>query len=75
MCFFLNGVTFIAVIEGLLMMRLPPFHRPTHLPSAGEHAWTRPDRLTEPASGAFLALVRNWEAMMLARSRTPPASE
>ena len=39
MCFFLNGVTFIAVIAGLLMMRLPPFHRPTHLPSAGEHAW------------------------------------
>jgi MFS family permease len=38
-CFFLNGVTFIAVIAGLLMMRLPPFHRPTHLPSAGEHAW------------------------------------
>src|SRR5438093_9547945 len=21
------------------MMRLPPFHRPSHLPSAGEHAW------------------------------------
>ena len=42
---------------------------------AGEHVWLRPDRLTEPASGAFLALVRNWEAMMLARSRTPPASE
>ena len=39
MCFFLNGVTFVAVIAGLLMMRLPPFHRPTHLPSAGEHAW------------------------------------
>lgn len=39
MCFFLNGVTFIAVIAGLLMMRLPPFHRPMHLPSAGEHAW------------------------------------
>jgi MFS family permease len=39
MCFFLNGVTFIAVIAGLLMMRLPPFHCPTHLPSAGEHAW------------------------------------
>ena len=39
MCFFLTGVTFIAVIAGLLMMRLPPFHRPTHLPSAGEHAW------------------------------------
>jgi len=39
MCFFLNGVTFVAVIAGLLMMRLPPFHRPTHFPSAGEHAW------------------------------------
>ncbi len=39
MCFFLNGVTFIAVIAGLMMMRLPPFHRPMHVPSAGEHAW------------------------------------
>jgi MFS family permease len=39
MCFFLNGLTFVAVIAGLLMMRLPPFQRPTHLVSAGEHAW------------------------------------
>jgi MFS family permease len=39
MCFFLNGVTFIAVIAGLLMMRLPPFQRPLHAVSAGEHAW------------------------------------
>ena len=39
MCFFLNGVTFIAVIAGLLMMRLPPFERPAHAVSAGEHAW------------------------------------
>jgi MFS family permease len=38
-CFFLNGVTFIAVIAGLLMMRLPPFKRPAHVVSAGEHAW------------------------------------
>jgi MFS family permease len=38
-CFFLNGVTFIAVIAGLLMMRLPPFQRPAHAVSAGEHAW------------------------------------
>src|SRR5204862_708868 len=28
MCFFLNGVTFVAVIVGLLMLRLPPFERP-----------------------------------------------
>ena len=28
MCFFLNGLTFVAVIAGLLMMRLPPFQRP-----------------------------------------------
>jgi MFS family permease len=38
-CFFLNGVTFIAVIAGLSMMRLPPFKRPAHVVSAGEHAW------------------------------------
>ncbi len=39
MCFFLNGLTFVAVIAGLLMMRLPPFQRPAHLVSTGEHAW------------------------------------
>ncbi len=38
-CFFLNGVTFIAVIAGLLMMRLPPVKGPVHTVSAGEHAW------------------------------------
>src|SRR5881397_2516475 len=38
-CFFLNGVTFVAVIAGLLMMRLPAFKRPAHAVSAGEHAW------------------------------------
>ena len=38
-CFFLNGLTFIAVIAGLLMMRLPLFRRPAHAVSAGEHAW------------------------------------
>jgi MFS family permease len=39
MCFFLNGVTFIAVIAGFLMMRLPAFQRPAHAVSVGEHAW------------------------------------
>jgi MFS family permease len=39
MCFFLNGLSFIAVIAGLLMMRLPPFHRTMEIASAGEHAW------------------------------------
>jgi MFS family permease len=39
MCFFLNGLTFVAVIAGLLMMRLPPFQRPAHAVSTGEHAW------------------------------------
>jgi MFS family permease len=39
MCFFLNGLSFVAVIAGLLMMRLPPFQRPAHAVSAGEHAW------------------------------------
>src|SRR6188472_1652964 len=39
MCFFLNGLSFIAVIAGLWMMRLPIFGRKTHAVSAGEHAW------------------------------------
>src|SRR5439155_25895862 len=38
-CFFLNGLSFIAVIVGLLMMRLPPFARPAGIASASEHAW------------------------------------
>src|SRR6201981_2979129 len=39
MCFFLNGLSFIAVIAGFLMMRLPRFQKPAHAVSAGEHAW------------------------------------
>src|SRR5258708_16293160 len=39
MCFSLNGVTFIAVIAGLMMMRLPLFERKIEIVSAGEHAW------------------------------------
>ena len=39
MCFFLNGLSFIAVIAGLLLMRLPPFEPRVHVASAGEHAW------------------------------------
>jgi len=39
MCFFLNGLSFIAVIAGLLMMRLSPFELKVHAASAGEHAW------------------------------------
>src|SRR3989454_11944435 len=38
-CFFLNGVTFVAVIAGLLMMRLPRSRGPVHAVSTGEHAW------------------------------------
>src|SRR5438874_2563642 len=38
-CFFLNGVTFVAVIAGLLMMRLPRFERHVRAVSGGEHAW------------------------------------
>ncbi len=38
-CFFLNGVTFVAVIAGLLMMRLPRVERHVHAVSDGEHAW------------------------------------
>ena len=39
MCFFLNGLSFVAVIAGLLWMRLPRFERKTEIPSAREHAW------------------------------------
>src|ERR1700756_1840368 len=39
MCFFLNGLSFVAVIAGLLLMRLPPFKRKIEIVSAGEHAW------------------------------------
>src|SRR5438094_10111813 len=37
-CFLFNGLSFIAVIAGLLMMRLLSFTRPTHTTSAPEHA-------------------------------------
>lgn len=36
-CFFVNGLSFIAVIAGLLMMRLPPFVRPEGASSTGRH--------------------------------------
>jgi len=39
MCFFLNGLSFIAVIAGFLLMRLPPFERKIDIASPGEHAW------------------------------------
>src|SRR5215813_4499776 len=39
MCFFLNGLSFVAVIAGLLMMRLPCFERKIKIASAREHAW------------------------------------
>jgi predicted MFS family arabinose efflux permease len=39
MCFFLNGLSFVAVIAGLLMMRLPRFERKIEIASAREHAW------------------------------------
>src|SRR5207244_5520032 len=39
MCFFLNGLSFIAVITGFLLMRLPAFERQIEIASAGEHAW------------------------------------
>jgi predicted MFS family arabinose efflux permease len=37
MCFFLNGLSFIAVMAGLLMMRLPKFVPPARPASAGRH--------------------------------------
>src|SRR5437660_11956830 len=39
LCFFFNGVSFIAVIGGLLMMRLPAFERKIEPVSPAEHAW------------------------------------
>jgi len=39
MCFFLNGLTFVAVIAGLMMMRLRPFQPTEHTVSASQHAW------------------------------------
>src|SRR5216117_1495707 len=39
MCFFLNGLSFIAVIAGFLLMRLPRFERKMEIASAREHAW------------------------------------
>src|SRR5215211_5789790 len=39
MCFFLNGLSFIAVIAGFLLIRLPRFVRQIEIVSAGEHAW------------------------------------
>ena len=41
--------------------------------AAGDPAWQRPDRLSGQPAASFLALVRTWEAMMLARARTSPA--
>lgn len=37
LCFFLNGLSFIAVIAGLLMMRLPRFVPPAEPASTGRH--------------------------------------
>jgi MFS family permease len=38
LCFFVNGLSFIAVIAGLLMMRLPRFIPPEQLGSTWQHA-------------------------------------
>jgi MFS family permease len=40
MCFFLNGIRFIAVIAGLLLMRLRRFERTIDIVSPAGHAWT-----------------------------------
>src|SRR5436305_5813183 len=39
LCFFFNGISFIAVICGLFMMRLPLFERRMDNLSPAEHAW------------------------------------
>ena len=45
MCFFLNGLSFIAVIAGFLLMRWPPFERRVEIASGGrarmEESFTR----------------------------------
>src|SRR5207244_12027825 len=38
-CFLFNGLSFVAVIIGLLMMRLPVFERNIVVISPTEHAW------------------------------------
>jgi MFS family permease len=38
-CFLFNGLSFIAVIAGLFMMRLPEFERNIDILSPAEHAW------------------------------------
>ncbi len=38
-CFLFNGLSFVAVIVGLLMMRLPAFERNIDVISPTEHAW------------------------------------
>ncbi|MEP6937679.1 MAG: MFS transporter [Chthoniobacterales bacterium] len=40
LCFFINGVSYIAVIAGLLLMRFPRFEPPAEAASPVEHAWT-----------------------------------
>ena len=39
LCFLFNALSFIAVIAGLLMMRLPSFERKIDIVSPAEHAW------------------------------------
>jgi len=39
MCFLFNAFSFLAVIAGLLMMRLPPHERNIDIVSPAEHAW------------------------------------
>jgi MFS family permease len=39
-CFLLNGISFIAVIGGLMMMQLPPLERPIVHTSPLAHAWS-----------------------------------
>src|SRR5205814_2298317 len=38
-CFFLNGLSFLAVIAGLLLMRLPKFVKREHSGSTWHHAF------------------------------------
>jgi len=68
MCFFLNGLTFVAVIAGLMMMRLPPFQRPAHVVSIfTETSASAYDPTAVPRSGRLRVVVRCADASFRAR--------
>ena len=49
-CFLLDGFSFMAVIAALLLIRIPPFQRPTTRPSAWAQRWTTSARRARATS-------------------------